>query len=212
MDNIVIRREAVADQRLVENLVREAFWNVYVPGCSEHYLAHRMREHPDFIPELNYVAVYDGNIVGSIMYTRAWLLGDGGEQQEIVSFGPVSVLPEYQRQGIGSALIRHTLELAGRKYEGVVIMGDPHNYCKHGFKSARDFSVSDENGEYPFAMLALELKKGAFAGGKRTFRGSDVFIMDEADIGAFDKGFAAKEKQHRVSQDIFSIEVRAYLK
>ncbi|MBR2913096.1 MAG: N-acetyltransferase, partial [Oscillospiraceae bacterium] len=107
---ITIRPEKQDDYRAVEHLTREAFWNVYVPGASEHYFVHTMRSHPDFIPELAFVLEKDGEIVGNIMYTKAWLEDENGERKEILSFGPLCVAPEYQRCGFGKLLIEHSFE------------------------------------------------------------------------------------------------------
>ena len=70
---MIIRREEKEDIRVVEELIRDAFWNVYGPGATEHYVAHRLRSHKDFVKELNMVAEVDGKIAGSIMYTEARL-------------------------------------------------------------------------------------------------------------------------------------------
>ena len=211
--NIEIRNETEKDFHEVEELTREAFWNLYFPGCIEHFLVHQMRNHPDFIKELDFIAEYNGKIVGNIMYTKAWLVNENGQEMEIISFGPLSVLPEYQRKGIGSALVSHTKNAAHKNgIRGIVIFGDPHNYCKHGFKNGKDLNISDMNGEYPYGMLALELEKGAFEGHKWKYKYSDAFNVNEEDAGKFDKNFGAKEKGYKYSQDIFSIAFRAYLK
>ena len=105
---MTIRLEAEKDYRIVENLTREAFWNQYVPGCDEHYLVHMMRAHEDFIPELDFVLTLDGEIIGSIMYTRSKLVDENGNEKQILTFGPVSILPKYQRQGYGKMLIEHS--------------------------------------------------------------------------------------------------------
>ena len=132
-----------ADYRLVEEITRGAFWNLYVPGCTEHYLAHVMRAHRDFIPELSYVALNDDRMVGSIMYTASKLIDDEGGFVDTISFGPVSVLPEFQRLGIGSMLIWKTIDEArARGDRAVIIYGHPKNYCKFGFKSSRDYSIA----------------------------------------------------------------------
>ncbi|WP_243685513.1 GNAT family N-acetyltransferase [Methanosarcina barkeri] len=186
--DITIRNEKVEDFNQVENLTREAFWNLYVPGCNEHYLVHIMRDHPDFIKKLDFVAEYNGEIIGNIMYTKAWLYSEDGIKMEIASFGPISVLPKYQRKGVGSALIHHTIDIA--KNDGIniiVIFGDPHNYCKHGFKSSKDFNISDLNGEYPYGMLALELKEGAVKGHNWKYKYSPVLEINEIDAEEYDK-------------------------
>lgn len=211
--DIEIRNETEKDFREVEELTREAFWNLYFPGCNEHYLVNQMRNHQDFIKELDFVAECNGKIVGNIMYTKAWLINENRQEKEIISFGPLSVLPEYQRKGIGSALINHTKNIALKKgIKGIVILGDPHNYCKHGFKSGKDLNISDMNGEYPYGMLALELEERAFEGYKWKFKYSDAFNINEKDTENFDKSFKRKEKGYKYSQEIFSIAFRSYIK
>ncbi len=210
---LVIRNEIENDYRVVEEITREAFWNLYFPGCNEHYLVHIMRNHPDFLKELDFVAEYNGKIVGNIMYTRAWLIDELGTEMEIVTFGPICVLPDIQRKGIGSTLIHHTKNIAVQKgVKAIVIFGDPHNYCKHGFKSAKDLNISGMNGEYPYGMLALELEEGALAGHKWKYRYSSVYGIDEKDAEEYDQSFVKKEKGYRYTQEIFSIAIRSYVK
>lgn len=98
MENLVIRRELEADRRATENLTREAFWNRYRPGCSEHYVLHRYRNDPDFVPELDLVIEKDGGIAAHIMYVRAEITTDDGRALPIMTFGPVSVDPKYMGQ------------------------------------------------------------------------------------------------------------------
>lgn len=211
--DIALRNENEQDFRKVEELTREAFWNLYFPGCVEHYLLHKMRSHPDFIKDLDIVAECNGKIVGNIIYTKAWLTDEKGQELEIVSFGPLSVLPEFQRKGIGSLLIKHTMNIAAEKgIPGIAIFGDPHNYCKHGFRNGIDFGISDMKGEFPFALLAIELKEKAFEGHKWKYRYSDAFNINEEEAEVFDKDFPPKEKGHQYSQDIFSIEFRSFVK
>ena len=97
METIRIRREEEADRQAVEEITRKAFYNLYVPGCFEHYLVHVMRSHQDFLPELDLVVERDGQVIGNIMYTKARLVDEAGEEKEILTFGPVCILPEYQR-------------------------------------------------------------------------------------------------------------------
>lgn len=207
---LIIRNETTSDYREVENVTREAFWNLYLPGCTEHYLVHLMRGHQDFIQELDFVATIDGKIVGNIMYTNATIVDEVGNKMDIASFGPISVLPEYQRKGVGSALIGHTMGiLKRRRTPGVVILGDPHNYCKHGFRSSKDYGIGDAEGNFPYGMLALELEKGAFSGHAWKFKYSDVYNIDEEDAQEFDASFPPKEKDYSYSQEIFSIAFRS---
>jgi predicted N-acetyltransferase YhbS len=147
------------------------------------------------------------------MYTKAWLIDERGTEIDIVSFGPLSVLPEYQRKGIGSGLIHHTKNIAIKNgLKAIVIFGDPHNYCKHGFKSSKDLNISDSNGNYPYGMLSLELEEGFLADHKWKYRYSGVYEINEKDADEYDNNFEKKEKGYRYSQEIFSIAFRSYVK
>lgn len=211
--NVNIRLETVDDYLKVEELTREAFWNLYTPGCDEHYLSHIIRDHRDFIKELDYVAEIDGAIVASIMYTKSFLFSDDQDKVEIVSFGPLCVHPDYQRQGVGTALIERTRALVEEKnIPAIAIYGDPHNYCKHGFKNGIDYKVSNMDGEYPLGLLVLELQPGYFGQKKWKVKQSDVFQFDQRKAAEFDKMFKDKEKRIQYSQEIFKIQIRSFLR
>ena len=201
-----IRRETAADYRAVEELHRNAFWNVQVPGCCEHYLAHVLRKHPDFIPELDLVYELDGEIVGNVMYTKSELLEEGGNSTGILTFGPIGVAPEYQRRGIGKALLEASFDIAaGLGYPAIAIFGDPDNYVARGFRSCKGYNVCLEGDVYPAALLVKELKPGFFDGRKLVFRESPAYEIQERDAEAFDAGFPPKEKAFRPSQETFFI-------
>ena len=210
--SIVIRNELEADYREVEELTREAFWNLYVQGCDEHYLVHIMRKHPDFIKELDLVAVMENRIIGNIMYTRSHIVDNSGNSLETITFGPISVLPVYQRRGVGSALIKHSFEIATQNgYKAIIIEGHPHNYCKHGFKSSRDYNIGDSEGRFPHGLLALELQEGALQGESWKYCRSEVYSIDPEAVTEFDKTFPYRKKEYRYTQEEFSIACRAYL-
>ncbi len=210
---IQLRQEEPKDYAAVEALTREAFWNLYVPGCDEHYLAHILRDHEDFIPALDFVAEIDGKIVGNIMYTRSSIVGEDGVTHPTATFGPLSVLPSYQRSGVGKALISHTAALCKEMgYKAIVILGSPHYYCYRGFQSAKSFGVSFGDDRYPFAHLILPLGPGAMDGVSGVCRMSPVFDgIDAAAVAAFDSRFPPKEKAKTLSQVEFAINVTAYL-
>lgn len=210
-----IRLETKGDYTQVEELTREAFWNLYVPGCNEHYLCHILREHNDFISELDYVVELDGKIVASIMYTHSYLINNDDDEEKIpaVSFGPLCVHPNYQRKGIGTALIEKTKALvANMGVPAIIIYGDPHNYCKHGFKNGIDYQVSNMDGEYPLGLLVFELQPGFFGDKKWKIKQSDAFDLDQDKAKEFDKRFKEKEKKYQYSQELFKMNIRAYLK
>jgi predicted N-acetyltransferase YhbS len=210
--NINIRREEETDYRIVEEITREAFWNLNVLGCDEHYLVHCLRKHPDFIPEMDYVAEIDNKVVGNIMYTKSFVIDDNQNKINTITFGPLCVLPEYQRKGIGSALINYTKEIAIRnKLKAIIILGHPHNYCKHGFKNSVDFNISNSEGKFPYGQLVLELEKGIFEGKKWKFYYSSAYELDADEVEIFDNQFPKKNKEYKTSQEEFSIAIRAFL-
>lgn len=207
-----IRNERESDYKNVEDITRKAFYNVYVPGCMEHYLVHIMRGHEDFIPELDFVIEVDGQIVGNIMYTKSKLTDEGGTEKEIVTFGPVSILPKYQRKGYGKMLIEHSLKRAAELgYEAVVIMGSPANYVGSGFQCCRKYNICVEKEKYPAAMLVKELKPGALDGKLWFYSDSPVMNVDEREAQAFDDGLEKMEKKWMPSQETFYIMSHAFV-
>ena len=207
--NIIIRNETPNDYRQVENLTRESFWNVYVPGAAEHYFVNQMRSHPDFIPELAFVLEKDGEIIGNIMYTKAWLEDENGERKEILSFGPLCVAPKYQRQKLGKLLIEHSFAVArGMGYDVNINFGNPGNYVSRGFVSCKKKNVSFvAHGNYPTALLVCELVPGALDGKKWMYIPSTAADCcdDTAAVEAFDATFPPKEKAWMPSQEEFYI-------
>jgi predicted N-acetyltransferase YhbS len=209
---ITIRKTAPDDYRSVECVIREAFWNLYMPGCDEHYLAHILREHPDYISDMDFVAEVDNKVVGNIMFTRSWVVDEDNNKIETLTFGPFCVLPDYQRKGIGTALIEHSFKFARKKQaKAIIILGDPHNYCRYGFKNTIDFAITNSEGKFPYGQLVLELEKDFFKGKRWKFNYSQAFNLDEKKVADFDLQFPDKKKEHRPSQDVFYIAIRATL-
>lgn len=201
-----IRTETPKDYRTVEELTRKAFWNHLTPGCNEHYFVHTMRSHPDFLPELALVLEEDGRILANVMYLRAKLIDEEGREKEILSFGPLSVLPGCQRQGYGKKLLEFSFaRAAALGYDTVVIWGNPENYVSRGFKSCKKYGVSTAEGVYPVSLLVKELSPGALQGHSWVFRESPACEIDEKKAEEFDKGFEALEKGYRPSQELFYI-------
>lgn len=203
---LYIRNEKETDYKLVEDITRKAFYNMYIPGCVEHYLVHIMRGHEDFIPELDFVLELDGKVIGNIMYTKAELTDEEGSKKEIVTFGPVSVLPEHQRNGYGKMLIEHSLNRAAELgYEAVVIFGSPSNYVSSGFKCCKKYNVCVEKDKYPAAMLVKELKAGTLDGRLWFYSDSPVMSIDEGKAREFDDSLEKMEKRWMPSQEEFYI-------
>jgi putative acetyltransferase len=212
MKNLIIRNETENDYATVEEMTREAFWNLYVPGCDEHYLVHIMRSHEDFIPELDYVAESDGKIVGNIMYTKARLIDEAGNEKSILTFGPLCVRPGYQRKGIGKELLRVSFDKAlAMGCDTVVIFGNPSNYVARGFKSCIRFNVCVEGEVFPSAMMVKELKPDLFDGRRWFYRESPVYHLDQNLVEEYDKRFPSKEKKHQPHQEEFFIHSHSML-
>ena len=182
---------------------------MYKPGADEHYYVHMMRSHPDFIPELAFVLEKDDEIVGNIMYTKAWLEDESGERKEILSFGPLCVAPKYQRQKLGKILIEHSFEVARKMgYDVNINFGNPGNYVSRGFVSCKKKNVSFVvPGNFPTALLVAELIPGALDGKNWMYVPSTAAdcCEDTASVEAFDATFLPKEKRWMPSQEEFYI-------
>ena len=203
---MTIRNEEPKDYQAVETLTRKAFYNIYVPGCSEHYLVRIMREHEDFIPELDFVMEQDGEIIGNIMYTKSRLIDEQGTEKQILTFGPVCIDPAHQRKGLGKLLLEHSFEKAAALgYDVIVIFGSPANYVSRGFQSCKKFNVCVEGGKFPSAMMVKELIAGALDGRKWFYYDSPVMAVSEEDAQKFDDTLEKMEKKHLPSQDEFYI-------
>lgn len=200
-----IRREEPRDHRLVEELTRAAFFNLFVPGCAEHLLIHKLRTADCFIPELDMVVADEGRVIGHIAYTRAALKRPGKDDMAVITFGPVSVQPDRQGQGVGSLLIRHTLDLAATLgHQAVIILGDPAFYARFGFMPAEQYGIGTARRMYLDSLLALELVPGSLTGKEgSTFHEDPAFDMSEDEIKRFDAGFPAREKGSSPTQARF---------
>jgi predicted N-acetyltransferase YhbS len=204
--NLTIRNEQKGEYRAVEELTREAFWNVNFPGCVEHFCLHNMRGSNDFIPELDFVAELEGKLAGNIVYTHGKLVNEAGETHKVISFGPISVLPAYQRQGIGSALIRHSLDKARNMgFTALCIYGDPRYYHRFGFRCAERYDITTAAGKFAVALMALELADGALRQVSGRFIESAVYNVDESEFEKYESTFPHKDKSVTESQAEFKI-------
>jgi putative acetyltransferase len=204
--NLIIRNEKKEDYRNVEQLIREAFWNLYAPGCNEHFILHNLRNSNDFITELDFVAERERQIVGQIAYSRGVIKCKQGEGKKVISFGPVSVLPAFQRRGIGSALIIHTINLArDMGYPAICIYGDPRYYSRFGFRCAEKYEIKTADDKFAVALQVLELKQGVLNNMSGKFIESVAFAVDETEFAQYDATFPFKEKHETDSQREFRL-------
>lgn len=198
-EQIVIRRETPGDFRAVEELVRDAFWNVYHPGCTEHYILHCFRDQPAFIPELDLLMEKDGRLIGQVMYVHSEIVREDGRTLPAVTFGPVSILPGEQRKGYGKRLVDFSVEeAAALGYGAVCITGNPAFYGTCGFAAAKERGIVYAEDPGAAYFLVRELKKGYLDGVRGTFRDPEGYLAAEEHpeaFAAFDGTFPAREKK-----------------
>ena len=197
-NNYSIRLERKEEYREVENLVREAFWNVYRPGCLEHYVLNRLRDDSDFVPELDFVMEKGGKLIGQNIFVRANIKADDGRDIPIMTMGPIGIAPEFKRQGYGRLLLDYSLEKAAELGAGAVCFeGNIDFYGKSGFTYAREFNIRYHGlpeGEDDSFFLCKELIPGYLKGVSGEYATPKGYFVDEAETEEFDKAFPYKEK------------------
>ena len=207
---MIIRNETPKDYRVVEEMIKKTFWNLSVPGCSEHYFAHKVRENADYIPEIDFVMEEDGRIMGHILYVKAKLLATDGTEKEILSFGPFTIHPDYQRKGYGRKLLNHSLDAAKKMgYDAVAIYGNPENYACYGFRNCKRYNVCIEDNIYPVALMVKELEENALSGKSWKYIESPAHQLDESGFEEYDSTFEQMEKQYSYTQELFYIYSRS---
>ena len=197
-NDYLIRLEKIEERREVENLVREAFWNVYRPGCLEHYVLHCLRNDPAFVPELNFVMEKEGLLIGQNVFMRAVIKADDGREISIMAMGPICICPELKRQGYGKILLDFSLEKAAEFGCGALCFeGNIDFYGKSGFDYASKFGIRYHGlpeGEDASFFLCRELIPGYLDGITGEYATPEGYFVDEDEAEAFDKAFPHKEK------------------
>ena len=196
---VVIRLEEKRDYHETENLTREAFWNVYCPGCKEHYVLHCYRSDPAFVPELDFVMELDGKLIGQVMYVRAEIECDNRRKVPIMTFGPISIAPAFKRQGYGKQLLDYSMAQAQKLGAGALaITGNIDFYGKSGFVPAKTKGIryaDDPDADY---FLIRELTPGFLAGVSGIYHDPDGYFVCEKAPEAFaqyDAAFPQKQKR-----------------
>jgi predicted N-acetyltransferase YhbS len=197
-NDCTIRLEEKKDYRVVENLVREAFWNVYKPGCSEHYVIHVLRDDPAFVPELDFIMEQDGRLIGQNMFMKTIIEADDGRTIDVLTMGPIGILPELKRKGYGKALLDYSLEKARSMGFGAVLFEGNIDFYSHcGFTFAREFGIRyhdlPEDADSSF-FLCKELIPGYLKGVTGVYQTPQGYYVKDEEVDEFDKGFPTKEK------------------
>ena len=197
-NNINIRLEKKEEYHEVENMVRESFWNVYRPGCLEHYVLNQLRNDPAFVKELDFVMEKDGRLIGQNMFMRANIKADDGRDIPIMAMGPICITPELKRKGYGKLLLDYSLERAKELGCGAVCFeGNIDFYGKSGFTTADKFGIRYHGlpeGEDASFFLCKELIPGYLDGVTGEYAPPQGYFVDEAEVEAFDKEFPHNEK------------------
>ena len=197
-NNCIIRSERIEEHAEVKNLVRESFWNVYRPGCLEHYVLNQLRHDPAFVPELDFVMEKDGKIIGQNMFMRAVIHADDGRDIPIMTMGPICIAPEWKRKGYGKILLDYTIAKAAELGCGALCFeGNVDFYGKSGFTYASDFGIRyhglPEGADSSF-FLCKELIPGYLDGITGEYATPQGYFVDEAEAEAFDHAFPPKVK------------------
>lgn len=197
-NDYVIRLEKEEEQREVETLVRECFWNVYRPGCSEHYVLHTLRTNPAFVKELDFVMERNGTIIGQNVFVRANVRSDEGRDIPVLTMGPICITPDLKCQGYGKALLDFCLQKAKELgFGAVLIEGNIGFYGKSGFDFAETFGIRYHglpDGEDASFFLCKELISGYLDGVKGVYQTPQAYFVEDSDVETFDKSFPYKEK------------------
>jgi predicted N-acetyltransferase YhbS len=197
-NDIIIRLEKKVEYREVEKLVRESFWNVYKPGCSEHYVLHVLRDDPAFVKELDFVMEKDGRLIGQNVFVRTVINEDDGRDIDVLTMGPICIAPELKRKGYGKLLLDYSLEKAAEMGFGAVLFeGNIDFYGKSGFDYARKFGIRyhdlPEGADDSF-FLCKELIPGYLDEVIGVYQTPQAYYVDDADVNEFDRMFPEKEK------------------
>ena len=197
-NDFTIRHERKEEYREVENLVRESFWNVYRPGCSEHYVIHVLRDDPAFVKELDFVMEKDGKLIGQNIFMKTTIEADDGKTIDVLTMGPIGIAPELKRKGYGKAILDYSLEKAAEMGFGAVLFeGNIGFYGKSGFDYASKFGIRyhdlPEDADSSF-FLCKELIPGYLDGITGVYQTPKGYYVVDADVEEFDKNFPPKEK------------------
>lgn len=197
-NDFVIRLEKEEDHAQTENLIRESFWNVYRPGCSEHYVIHVLRNDPAFVKELDFVMELNGKLIGQNMFMKTVIEADDGREIPILTMGPICITPELKRKGYGKKLLDYSLEKAAQMGFGAVLFeGNILFYGKSGFDYAGKFGIRyhdlPEDADASF-FLCKELKQGYLKGITGVYQTPKDYYVSEEETEEFDKKFPEKEK------------------
>jgi predicted N-acetyltransferase YhbS len=192
---ILIKRTMPTDFLMTENITRETFWNLFKPGCDEHLVLHNLRKSNCYISSLDLVVLSENIIVGHIIVTIAKVVNTQNKEHKVLCVGPISVLPEFQKKGIGTKLLNETIAIANELgYSAMILFGHPDYYHRFGFVNAQNFGITTKEGMNFEPFMVLELYPNALAAVRGKFYEDKAFETNEEELNEFEKLFPKKEK------------------
>lgn len=190
-----IRNTTLQDFRITEDITREAFWDVYKPGCDEHLVLHQLRKSPDYIKELDFVALKNDRIIGHIISSKAKVIDANGKEHEVLCVGPLCVLPGFQHQGTGSELMKRSISTAkSMGFSAMILFGNPGYYHRFGFKNAAEYRITTKDNQNLEPFMALELQDGGLTNVAGKFYEDKAFEINKDALEEFEKDFPHREK------------------
>jgi predicted N-acetyltransferase YhbS len=192
---ILIQRTKTKDFLITENITRETFWNLFKPGCDEHLVLHNLRKSNCYISNLDMVALSENKIIGHIIITKANVVNTQNKEHQVLCVGPISVLPKFQKKGIGTKLLNDTIAIAKELgYSAMILFGHPDYYHRFGFVNAQNYGITTKEGMNFEPFMALELFPNALAAVSGKFYEDKAFETNEKELNKFEKHFPKKEK------------------
>jgi predicted N-acetyltransferase YhbS len=192
---ILIQLTKPNDFLITENITRETFWNLFKPGCDEHLVLHNLRKSNCYISDLDMIAVSNDRIIGHIITTKANVVDTQNNEHQVLCVGPISVLPEFQKNGAGAKLLNESIAVAKELgYSGMILFGHPDYYHRFGFVNAQKYRITTKEGMNFEPFMALELQQNAFVTVSGKFYEDKAFETNEEELNEFENLFPKKEK------------------
>ena len=198
---VITRKTTKQDYSTTERITREAFWDVYKPGCDEHLILHKIRESQCFIKELDLVAIHKNKIIGHVISIKAKIIDINKKEYEVLCLGPISVFPKFQKNGIGSKLMNQSIKIAKElSFSGMILFGNPNYYHRFGFRNAAQYQITTKDNQNFEPFMALELHKEGLINANGKFYEDSAYEIQSKELIEFEKNFPYRKKHKTATQ------------